>query len=299
MRFCQSFMTELYKPHRRGYRRARRRHRRGRAVRSAICSASTSASATLSTGVLTGKGLTYGGSLARTEATGYGLLLLHRGDAQVHTAMTLRRQDRRHLRLRQRGHLRHARRPRSWAPRWSPCPTPPAVSTMPNGIDLACGQADQGSRARPHQRVCRTACPAPTYTEGCRASGPSRATSPCPAPPRMSCDRRSARAAGRQRRAWPWRRAPTCPPPPRPPSYFQEHGVLFAPAKAANAGGVATCGLEMSQNSDALLAGPLRKWTRKLKGIMENIFHSCRRRRQGVRHARATYVMPAPTSPAS
>ncbi len=42
-------------------------------VRSVICSVSTRDSETNSTGVLTGKGLTYGGSLARTEATGYGL----------------------------------------------------------------------------------------------------------------------------------------------------------------------------------------------------------------------------------
>ena len=42
--------------------------------RSATCTASTSASANAFEGVLTGKGLTYGGSLARTQATGYGLL---------------------------------------------------------------------------------------------------------------------------------------------------------------------------------------------------------------------------------
>ena len=54
--------------------------------------------------------------------------------------------------------------------------------------------------------------------------------------------------------------------------YFQENHVLFAPAKAANAGGVATSGLEMSQNS-------LRSsWTfeevdQRLKTIMVNIFH--------------------------
>ena len=54
--------------------------------------------------------------------------------------------------------------------------------------------------------------------------------------------------------------------------YFQENHVLVAPAKAANAGGVATSGLEMSQNS-------LRSsWTfeevdQRLKTIMVNIFH--------------------------
>ena len=55
--------------------------------------------------------------------------------------------------------------------------------------------------------------------------------------------------------------------------YLQENGVLFAPGKAANAGGVATSALEMSQNSERL------SWTfeevdNKLKGIMVNIFHN-------------------------
>ena len=55
--------------------------------------------------------------------------------------------------------------------------------------------------------------------------------------------------------------------------YLQENGVLFVPGKAANAGGVATSALEMSQNSERL------SWTfeevdSKLKGIMENIFHN-------------------------
>ena len=44
--------------------------------------------------------------------------------------------------------------------------------------------------------------------------------------------------------------------------YLQEHGVLFAPGKAANAGGVATSALEMSQNSEPSRAGHSRKWIR-------------------------------------
>ena len=52
--------------------------------------------------------------------------------------------------------------------------------------------------------------------------------------------------------------------------YLQQHGVLFAPGKAANAGGVATSALELSQNSERL------SWTfeevdAKLQGIMVNI----------------------------
>ena len=55
--------------------------------------------------------------------------------------------------------------------------------------------------------------------------------------------------------------------------YLQENGVLFAPGKAANAGGVATSALEMSQNSERL------SWTfeevdAKLQGIMVNICHN-------------------------
>jgi len=53
--------------------------------------------------------------------------------------------------------------------------------------------------------------------------------------------------------------------------YMQENGVLFVPGKASNAGGVATSGLEMSQNSERL------SWTfdevdAKLKGIMTGIY---------------------------
>jgi len=55
---------------------------------------------------------------------------------------------------------------------------------------------------------------------------------------------------------------------------FQEHGILYGPAKAANAGGVATSGLEMTQNSIRL------QWTReevdaKLQEIMKRIHQSC------------------------
>ena len=56
-------------------------------------------------------------------------------------------------------------------------------------------------------------------------------------------------------------------------AYLQEHGVLFCPGKASNAGGVATSALEMTQNSERL------SWTfeevdAKLKTIMVNIFHN-------------------------
>ena len=57
-------------------------------------------------------------------------------------------------------------------------------------------------------------------------------------------------------------------------TYLQENGVVFFPGKAANAGGVAVSGLEMSQNAEHL------SWTfeevdAKLQEIMKNIYHSC------------------------
>ena len=55
--------------------------------------------------------------------------------------------------------------------------------------------------------------------------------------------------------------------------YLQENKVLFAPGKAANAGGVATSALEMSQNSERL-SWSFAEVDAKLKGIMVNIFHN-------------------------
>ncbi|MBQ1945816.1 MAG: NADP-specific glutamate dehydrogenase, partial [Clostridia bacterium] len=52
---------------------------------------------------------------------------------------------------------------------------------------------------------------------------------------------------------------------------FQDAGVLFAPGKAANAGGVATSALEMSQNS-LRMSWSFEEVDQKLLGIMENIF---------------------------
>ena len=55
--------------------------------------------------------------------------------------------------------------------------------------------------------------------------------------------------------------------------YFQKNGVLFAPGKAANAGGVATSALEMSQNSERL-SWSFEEVDSKLQGIMVNLFHN-------------------------
>ena len=55
--------------------------------------------------------------------------------------------------------------------------------------------------------------------------------------------------------------------------YLQDSGVVFMPGKAANAGGVATSGLEMSQNSERL-SWSFEEVDAKLQGIMKNIYHA-------------------------
>ena len=63
------------------------------------------------------------------------------------------------------------------------------------------------------------------------------------------------------------------PSTPEAVEIFQKNGVLFAPAKAANAGGVATSGLEMCQNS-MRYSWTFEEVDKKLHDIMVGIFHS-------------------------
>ncbi|MEG0505460.1 MAG: NADP-specific glutamate dehydrogenase, partial [Raoultibacter sp.] len=56
-------------------------------------------------------------------------------------------------------------------------------------------------------------------------------------------------------------------------NYLIDNGVVFCPGKAANAGGVATSGLEMSQNSERL-SWSFEEVDAKLQGIMKNIYHA-------------------------
>ena len=72
---------------------------------------------------------------------------------------------------------------------------------------------------------------------------------------------------------------------------FLKAGVLFGPGKAANAGGVATSALEMSQNSERL-SWSFEEVDAKLKGIMENIFKNVDAAAEKYGHAK-NYVVGA------
>ena len=218
-------------------------------------------------GVLTGKGLTYGGSLARKEATGYGLLYFT-------NAM-----------LKRNGHdLKGKTVAVSGAGNVAIYATEKAtelgakVVTMsdsngfvhdPNGIDLALvKQLKEVERKRIREYV--TVRPEAEYHEGCSGvwQVPCDIALPCATQNELDL---SAAKALIQNGCFAVAEGANMPCTPDAVEALQAAGLLFAPAKAANAGGVATSALEMSQNSERL------SWTfeevdGRLKGIMEAIF---------------------------
>ena len=270
MRFCQSFMTELQRyigpdtdvpagdigvggreiGYMYGqYKRLRNEH----------------------TGVLTGKGLNWGGSLTRTEATGYGLCYLTQerlkcmkndsfagktvvisgsGNVAIYATEKATQLGAKVVALSDSNGYIHD----------------------PDGIKLdVVKDIKEVRRGRIKEYV--DAVPTATYTEGCSGIW----TIPCdialPCATQNEIDGASAEELVKNG-CFAVAEGANMPSTPEAIAVYQRSGVLYAPAKAANAGGVATSALEMSQNS-------LRySWTfeevdAKLKGIMEGIFHAC------------------------
>ena len=222
MRFCQSFMTELYRHIGQftdvpagdigvgareigylfgQYRRLRNAHEAG---------------------VLTGKGLTYGGSLARTEATGYGLCYLTeemlkcmKNDSFAGKTVVISGS----------GNVAIFATEKATALGGKVVALSDSNGYIhdPNGIQLdVVKDIKLGHRGRIKEYADRV--PGSTYT-------------------------------------------------PEAIHIFQQAGLLFAPAKAANAGGVATSALEMSQNS-MRYSWTFEEVDAKLQQIMVNIFHN-------------------------
>ncbi len=267
MHFCQSFMTELYRhigkdvdvpagdigvgAREIGYLYGQYKRITG-----------------LYEGVLTGKGLTYGGSLARKEATGFGLCYLTQemlrcngkdvagktvvisgsGNVAIYAAQKITEMGAKVVAMSDsNGYIYDA-----------------------NGVNLeVIKQLKEVERKRVKEYV--KAVPTATYTEGCSGiwTIPCQIALPCAT--QNEIDENSAKtliangveAVGE---------GANMPSTLEATAAFQQAGVLFAPAKAANAGGVAVSALEMSQNSQRL------SWTfeevdAKLKDIMIEIFH--------------------------
>ncbi len=222
------------------------------------------------TGVLTGKGLTYGGSLARTEATGYGLcyftdeMLKANGKSFEGKKVVISGSGNVAIYATQKATELGAK--------------VVALSDSngyvydKNGIDLACvKQLKEVERKRIKEYV--STHPDAEYHEGCSGIW----TIPCdialPCATQNEINKESAEILVKNG-CFAVAEGANMPSTPEAIEVYLSNGILYGPAKAANAGGVATSGLEMSQNSERL------SWTfeevdGKLKNIMKNIFKSC------------------------
>ena len=271
MAFCQSFMTELYRhigadtdvpagdigtgAREIGYMYGQYKRIKG-----------------LYEGVLTGKGLSYGGSLARTEATGYGLLYfteeMLKSNGKDIAGKTVAVSGAGNVAI------YAIQKAEQLGAKVVTCSDSTGWIYDSEGIDVALlKEIKEVKRARLTEYAA--ARKSAEYHDK-KAEGTNQwsvkvdIALPCATQNELSLeDAKTLVANG----CFAVAEGANMPTTIEATEYLQKNGVLFAPGKASNAGGVATSALEMSQNSERL------SWTfeevdSKLKGIMVNIFHN-------------------------
>ena len=269
MRFCQSFMTELFKyvgadtdvpagdigtgAREIGYMYGQYKRITG-----------------LYEGVLTGKGLTYGGSLGRKQATGYGLcyfvknmleangksvegqtvLVSGSGNVAIYAAEKITEMGAKVVAVSDsNGYVYDA-----------------------NGINLdVVKQIKEVERGRIKEYAARVA--GSEYHEGCRGIWTIKCDIALPCATQNELDGEAAKTLVANG-CYAVGEGANMPSTLDATEIFLNNDVLFAPGKAANAGGVATSALEMSQNS-MRLSWSFEEVDEKLKGIMKGIFTQC------------------------
>ena len=266
MRFCQSFMTELYRHIGEDtdvpagdigvggreigylfgqYKRIRNAH----------------------TGVLTGRGLSYGGSLIRTEATGYGLIymtqraLKDRGDSLAGKTAVISGSGNVAIYACEKAQAMGAK-----------------VLTMsdsngyiydPAGINLALVKEIKEVRRGRMKEYAEKAAGA-EYHEGSKGVWNVKCDVAFPCATQNEIDEDAAKTLAKNGVKYVAEGA-NMPSTLAAIEIFRKSGILFLPAKAANAGGVATSALEMAQSSGRLYWSAERV-DETLKGIMEGIY---------------------------
>lgn len=219
-------------------------------------------------GILTGKGLTYGGSLARTEATGYGLLYFTNAMLKKN-GLSL---DGKTIVISGAGNVAiyACEKAQQLGGKVVTMSDSTGWIYDPDGIDLKAIKAiKEVKRARLTEY--KNYRPNSVYHEGKGVwSIPCDIALPCATQNELLLDDAKMLVKNGVKAVAEGANMPTSIEATK---YFQENNVLFAPGKAANAGGVATSALEMSQNSMRM------SWTfdevdAKLKSIMENIFEN-------------------------
>ena len=223
-------------------------------------------------GVLTGKGLTYGGSLARTEATGYGLLYLTQELMKCHGQSM----EGKTVCVSGAGNVAiyAIQKAQQMGAKPVTCSDSTGWIYDPEGIDVALlKEVKEVKRARLTEYAA--ARPSAEYHE--KKNGEHGVWSikcdialPCATQNELNLEDAKMLVANGVVAVCEGANMPTTLDATK---YFQENGVWFVGGKAANAGGVATSALEMSQNSERL------SWTfeevdAKLQNIMVNIYHN-------------------------
>ena len=219
-------------------------------------------------GVFTGKGLSYGGSLARTQATGYGLLYLT-DEMLKCNGTTLSGKT---VAVSGAGNVATYAIEKAWQLGAKPVTCSDSTGWIydPDGIDVATLiEVKQVKRARLTEYA--KARPNSVYHEGKGVwTVKCDVALPCATQNELLIDDAKALVANGCMAVAEGANMPTTLDATK---YLQENGVLFCPGKAANAGGVATSALEMTQNSERL-SWSFEEVDSKLKTIMVNIFHN-------------------------
>ena len=221
------------------------------------------------TGVLTGKGLTYGGSLARKEATGFGLCYFTDEMLKDH-GMSFAGQT---VVISGSGNVAiyAAEKATTLGGKVVALSDSNGYIYDKDGIDLALvHDIKEVRRGRIKEYVAvRTDA---EYHEGCSGiwTIPCDIALPCATQNEISEESAKILVKNGVKAV---AEGANMPSTPGAIHTFQSAGVLFGPAKAANAGGVATSALEMSQNS-MRLSWAFKEVDEKLHGIMRNIYHN-------------------------
>ena len=219
-------------------------------------------------GVFTGKGLSYGGSLARTQATGYGLLYLV-DEMLKCNGKSLKDKT---VVVSGAGNVATYAIEKAWQLGAKPVTCSDSTGWIydPDGIDVATLiEVKQKMRARLTEYAKMR--PNSVYHEGKGVwTTPCDVALPCATQNELLLDDAKALVANGCFAVAEGANMPTTMDATK---YLQESGVLFCPGKASNAGGVATSALEMTQNSERL-SWSFEEVDAKLKGIMVNIFHN-------------------------
>ncbi|WFR65060.1 NADP-specific glutamate dehydrogenase [Paenibacillus amylolyticus] len=221
-------------------------------------------------GVLTGKGLLYGGSLARKEATGFGCVyfvkeMLQSKDLSFHDSTVV---------VSGSGNVSiyAIQKAQELGAKVVACSDSGGYIHDPQGINLdTVKRLKEVDRLRISEYIKEH--PHATYTEGCEGiwSIPCDIALPCATQNEIDEEAAALLVKGGVKAIG---EGANMPSTLAAIDVFHGAGVLFGPAKAANAGGVAVSALEMSQNS-MRLSWSFEEVDAKLHDIMKNIYNSC------------------------